>query len=212
MVLFYLIASFKVLFLSAVYGRVDGGGIAKVNEWLERFLVMSFFVLACSLSFGWWALFALVGMVGIATGHGQYFLNRKVDATEPEKVDFICRLFFGRDPRTAQAYAKWRGDNVLPKQQAQKLKAEMEAYDMGKLYMRCVFGMFLTGQLVGLPAAILAAIYNQYDVMAAFLLTGCVKSFSYVVSYEIWRSTVQAEYINGAGRGLICIIAGSIWM
>lgn len=175
-----------------------------MNEWVERLLVMSFFVAACSLFAGWWSLVALIGMVGIATGHGQYFINRKVDATEPERVDFIVRLFLGDDPRTDKRYTEYRGDNVLPKEQHKKLKAEMEDYGMGKLYKRCALGMCLTGFLVGLPAAILAGVFGEYNAMVLFLLTGPLKALAYIVAYEIWGSTVQAEYINGAFRGLIC--------
>lgn len=207
MTLFYIISSIKIIFLSAIYGRIDGGGLVKCNEWLERVLVMSFFVLACSLFAGWWALVALIGMVGIATGHGQYFLNRKVDATEPERVDFLLLPFFGKDPRTDKRYKQYRGDNSLPDLLYAELELSMEEYGMTRLYWRNIMGMFLTGTLVGLPAAILAVFYGEYDIVAAFLLTGAIKAFSYVVSYEIWGRTEQAEYLNGAGRGLICLLA-----
>ncbi len=200
---FIVLIVLKVVLLGAVYGRVDGGGIAKVGEWIERSLIMFFFVLACAPFAGLYALLAYGGVAGIATGHGQYFLARMVKAIEPERLDFIVRLFFGSDPRT---------DKALKLKPKATIKGAMDRYGMKKLYWRCVFGMFVTGSLVGIPAFIIAVCFGQWF-GGLFLLTGVVKSIAYMIGYRFWGSTEPAEYINGGLRNVICLsVIGLIFL
>ena len=206
MTLFIILASIHVVFLGAVYGRLDGGGIAKTSEWIERTLIMFFFVLACAPFAEYWALLAYAGVLGIATGHGQYFLDRAIKAMAPESFDFIVRLFFGEDPRTDNSYKNVRDDNLSIISPAYKsIKQYMEVYGMKKLYWRNVFGMGCTGFLVGLPAAILAIVFGAYLPATLFLLTGPIKSIAYMVGYKFWKATEPAEYINGGLRNVICM-------
>lgn len=194
---FAFLISIKFILLGAVYGRLDGGGIAKVSEWVERSLVMFSFVLACASFSGLWSLLAYLGVVGIATGHGQYFLARTVKYVKPEKFDFIVRMAFGPDPRSNTAFSGF------PPMYA-PIEDAMKAYGLKKLYWRCVFGMFVTGTLVGIPAFVIAAAFGKlYGVL--FLLTGVVKAISYMIGWQFFKSTEPAEYINGGARNAVCL-------
>lgn len=192
MTFFVFLASIKVIFLGAVYGRLDGGGIAKVSEWVERSLIMFFFVLACTPFAGLWSLLAYAGVIGIATGHGQYFLARTVKHISPERLDFIVRLFFGQDPRTKYT----QKDNI---------EAAIAAYGNNRLYWRCVFGMFVTGSFVGLPAVIISLCFGAFTPALWLSLTGVVKALAYMTGYALFKNTESAEYINGAGRNVLCL-------
>lgn len=215
MAIFIFIASVYFIFHGAIHGRIDGGGIAKVSEWVERTLVMSGFVMAAVLFSDWWGLLAYAGVVGIATGHGQYFLNRAVKyiGDKPdgkkgsyERVDPIVRLLFGKDPRTDTKFA-----NMPKAEQVISMRGEMEVYGMTRLYWRNVFGMFVTGSLVGLPAAIISVCFGQYQCAAIFACTGIAKAIAYVIGYRFFvkkenpSGTEAAEYINGGLRNVICL-------
>lgn len=190
------------IFHGAVYGRLDGGGITKSPEWVERSLIMFFFVLATAPFAGMYSLLAYVGVLGIATGHGQYFLHRsaKYMTKTKERVDPVVKLFFGQDPRDDEHFKD------LPQNHEEIVQA-MDDYGMGRLYARCVFGMFVTGSLVGLPAFILCAVFGHAVIGSIFLLTGVCKAVAYVTSYELWKNTEGAEFINGGLRTTLCVIA-----
>jgi len=194
MLFFAFLINLKVIALGAVYGRLDGGGIATTSEWVERSLVMFFFVLACAPFAGIYALIAYLGVLGIATGHGQYFPDSVEKYTDPQGVDPLVRLFFGKDPRT--------------KHQANYRLAMLD-YGMTKLYWRNAFGMFVTGSLVGIPAFVLSTAFGQ-PAGFLFLATGLVKSLAYMVGDKVWKNTESAEYINGGLRNLICLIVISL--
>lgn len=197
---FYALASLKAIFLGAVYGRLDGGGITSTHEWIERSLIMFFFVLACAPFAGYWSLLAYLGVIGIATGHGQYFLNLKNPYPQKEfkeRVDPFVSLLFGPDWR-----AQFDSNHDFTKKQIKKYE-EIK----GKIYWRNVFGMFCTGALVGLPAAALAVTFSQYIVCGLFLMTGPAKSISYAISDKLGWGYVGGEYINGALRNAICVAA-----
>lgn len=198
----FVILGLGVVFISsgATLGRIDGGGILKMPELVERLLIMSFFVGAVLPFAGYWSALALIGMFGIATGHGQYFLHRVVKYIDPEKVDFLVKLVFGKDPRTNVYYA----DN---ESEYGGLRLDLKAYGETKLYWRCVFGMFVTGTLVGLPASIIAIVFGQYLIAGILALTGFAKAIAYIVGYEIWESTEPAEFINGGLRNLLVYIS-----
>lgn len=206
MELFYLLIAAYVIFLGAVFGRLDGGGIAKVSEWLERSLIMFFFVLACAPIAHYWAILAYFGVVGIATGHGQYFLNLSAKAVSGERTDFIARFIFGDDPRTNIKYIKYRNDgwSDAPQEIKDQIYLEMQDYGLNKLYWRNVFGMFVTGSLVGIPACIISISFGElYGLL--FLLTGPAKAIAYMMGQKFWGNTEQAEFINGGLRNGICL-------
>lgn len=198
--------------LGAVFGRMDGGGVIKTPEWVERSLIMSYFVLGCLPFAGPWSLVAYTGVLGIATGHGLYFPTRSIKAAAPERVDPFVRLFFGHDPRTAPKYAQYR---KLSSGQLQaehphiysEIQAEMQAYGMDRLLRRCLFGMFTTGALVGLPAAVMAIYFHAWISAAFFALTGPWKAFAYWAGWKATGATEACEWINGGGRAALATSA-----
>jgi hypothetical protein len=198
MILFYTLVALWLVFHGAIYGRLDGGGTFKPPELVERILIMYAFVVACSIEAGAWSFLAAAGGVGIATGHGQYFLQLRRMFIRPEYFDFLLTPFFGKDPRTTQAVI------TLPENHPDIEKA-VNDYGIKKLYWRCVAGMFVTGTIVGLPAFVILAFYvSPYSLL--FLLTGVLKSLSYMFAWRFFKSTVPAEYINGGGRNALCLL------
>lgn len=192
--------------IGCIAGRMDGGGIIKTPELIERLLVMCGFVIALAPSCGIYSLLALLGTFGIATGHGQYFPSLKVKALKPEYFDFIVKPLFGQDPRSHRDYKPIRGMSLKEgSEQYEELHTRMKSYGINKLYWRNVFGMFITGALVGLPAAALGFIFAQ-PLTYLFLLTGLVKSVAYIVGEKFFNGTEAAEYINGGLRYLLCLL------
>lgn len=177
------------VFNGAWLGRMWGGGKPSLPRWLKGSLIMSYFVLGCYPFAHYYAIIAALGIFGVSTGHGQYFLARIIKHIEAEKVDPIVKLFFNKDPRVEQPI----------------LQPMVENYGMTKLYWRCVFGMFVTGQLVGLPAMILAISFHAYIPAILFSLTGVAKAFSYIISYKLWKNTECAEWINGGLRTALAL-------
>ena len=180
------------VFNGAWLGRMWGGGKPSLPRWLKGSLIMSYFVLGCYPFAHYYAIIAALGIFGVSTGHGQYFLARIVKTIEPEKVDPIVTLFFGKDPRTLPSLL-------------QPTQNHLNNYGMTKLYWRCVFGMFVTGQLVGLPAMVLAIIFHAWIPALFFSLTGLAKAISYIISYKIWKNTEGAEWINGGLRTALAL-------
>ncbi len=207
MILFVILLSLYTIAMGAICGRINGGGIPGFDRWTSRILIMIFFVIACAPFASGWAWLALLGVVGIATGHGQYFLELKPKASSGERFDFIVRLFFGREPRTDNKFSEYRDDDwkYVPQEIKDEIYLRMQDYGLNKLYWRCVFGMFVTGTLVGLPAFVLSMAFAE-PVGFLFLLTGVVKSLSYMAGYRFWKSTEPAEYMNGGGRNLLCVL------
>lgn len=207
MITFAALMTIYCVAMGAVFGRVDGGGIAKVSEWVERTLVMFSFVASCSVFAGLYSLTAYAGVLGIATGHGQYFLARVAKYIEPEKVDILVRLFFGLDPRSEDRFKKLKGisQDALSSSERAEIEKAMHDYGMSKLYWRCLFGMFVTGTLVGLPAAAVAVYFGHYLYALLFGMTGLAKSIAYAFGYEVFGNTESAEATNGGLRTLLCV-------
>jgi hypothetical protein len=161
---------------------------------------MAFFVLACIPYVGFWSILALLGMVGIAKGHGQYFPDRQLvgQRGRVEKVDFILTWIFGTDWRARYDESHEFTDNE-----------KFHYFDTihPKLIYRNAAGMFLTGALVGLPAMILL-LSAGHSMGWLFGLTGFAKVGAYLLPYALKAKehTVYAEYLNGALRNFICVL------
>lgn len=183
---------------------MDGGAPPKTPEIVDRLLCISPFVFVGCLLYGWWGIGASLGVLGLATGHGQYFMARVLKHIKPEKVDFLLVPFFGKDYRTtlnpnfdpSSSLYQYYIDRIYP-----------------KLYWRNVAGMCLTGLLVGLPIAIVAAFHGDYKLAGLFCLTGPLKGLSYMVGWHykdlfklkhLEKDTEKAEFLNGFLRSLLC--------
>jgi len=125
-------------------------------------------------------------------------------AIKPERVDFLLVPFFGKDFR-ATLNPNFETSSSLIEYYIQRIYP--------KLYWRNVAGMFLTGLLVGLPSGIVAYCHGDYLIACLFCLTGPIKSFSYMVGWEIKdlfklkhleKDTEKAEFLNGFLRTLLC--------
>lgn len=200
-----------LLILTVGYGaltaRLDGAGT--LPKALSRFLCILPFVLGCYFFAEWYSLVALLGVFGIATGHGQYFLDTQNKAMSREFFDKVVSLFFGNDPRVNSFFLYYRDDRwkFAPDTVKEFLKLDIDRYGRKKLYWRCLFGMFVTGSLVGIPAAILSAAFClPLFVIVTFLSTGLIKALSYFIGHRFFNSTEYAEFINGAVRTLIILI------
>lgn len=191
-------ASVAICTLYGWFGRMDGGGKPSTPEIVDRLLCISCFVWATIPFAGWFSIITLLGIFGLATGHGQYFLARMLKALTPEFFDFVVRWFFKDD---------WRC-GFPEKYEFSPSQAEFYQREIfPKLYKRNVFGMFVTGMIVGLPAAILSVFFGEWLAAFLFLQTGTAKALAYVVGYKIWGNTESAEFINGFLRTLLAVIA-----
>lgn len=179
--------------LGVLLARIDGG-LFVVPKIITRLLIMVPITAACYLFAGWYCLFAFLGIFGLITGHGQYFLKRMPKYIKHEKMDFIVKLVFGEDPRTRKDF--YNANKALK-------ELMIKAYGNNKLYWRCVFGMFITGTMLGLPGMILALAYGQWLIAFGFAFTGFAKAAAYVVGYEMFDNTESAEYINGFMRSFV---------
>lgn len=192
--------------MGCITGRMDGGGVIKTPELIERLLVMCGFVLALAPSSGIYSLGALLGIAGIATGHGQYFLSRAIKAIKPEFFDILIQTLFGPDPRCDTSFKPIRGIELDPQGLAYSAVAcAMRRYGIKRLYWRNVFGMFITGLIVGFPAFIIGMVFSS-PYSCLFLFTSVAKALAYMISYKLNGRTELAEYINGGLRNLICLL------
>lgn len=189
--------------LGALAGRMDGGGKPRTPEWVERALVIFPFVICTWPYAGYYCAIGGLGIVGPVMGHGQYFLARLVKYVSPERIDFIVAWFYGPDPR---CNIKYYDSNHIPTAMA-LLKQDMEAYGMDRLYRRCVFGMFVGGCVIGLPAACVALWFGAWVPALYLSLTGFVKAGAYHFSYKFFKATEQAEWANGGGRSALAAAA-----
>lgn len=202
----FLLAFLPLCALGGLFARMDGGGKPATPEIVERLLCISFFVAAVFAINPWLSPVALLGMFGLATGHGQYFLSFLERAVDGERLDFIVRLVFGDDPRTHIRYLSFRGEKWANAPQGMKdiLKSELEQYGRKKLLCRSVFGMFVTGSMVGLPAAIVSLCYGRFVEAGLLASTGLVKALAY---YVVRPNTQPAEWINGTLRTALALVA-----
>lgn len=215
--------TFTILLLALAFGtgwaaRMDGGGPPVTPEWFERFLVTAP-ITAFGAVFGWVGLtVAALSIFAKSLGHGQYFLSRAVKATEPEKVDLIIRIMFGRDPRTFDQFKQFRGDGWknVPDAVKDQIAQAMASYGLTRLYWRNVVGMAITGSLVTLPLSGLLAYHGEAFAAVLALLAGTQKAISYMLGYWAYTSgfyrklpdflngeTESAEFLNGFNMTLL---------
>ena len=153
--------------------RMAGGGKPDLPFGLDAHLLALPFGIAGSLvstihlSLSFWIFpTALLGFalaygsayLGRRLGHGQYFdlgtyIGKIIGA---EKIDFLVKPFFGRDPLTVRA------DGVTP-------------------FWRDFFGLTLTGMVIPLGLTILLVLSGMYYWAAAVFIGSALKGFAYWV-------------------------------
>ena len=125
----------------------------------------------------WWVVAAIVLPLtwgAISTGHGQYFPDLQAKYLTPERLDFLLRPFFGKDPRTMPT--NWIAGGTYATD-ADFYHWAITHYGWDKLRWRCFCGMALTGLAVTLPAGI--ALMNPL-----LALSGIVKALGYQISED----------------------------
>lgn len=155
------------------FSRVTGGGFVDLPLSLENWLyalpygVLSY--LAVSLSFSLDLTYEILsGLVGFAgaymgkrTGHGQYMdLATWKRTIEPEKLDFIVKLFFGEDRNVAQT---GKGD-----------------------YWRDVFGCVVVGIAVPFIPTIILMASGMYFLGFLLILGGAAKGLAYMFGWWVY--------------------------
>ena len=187
------------------------GGWPSIARPLEQMAYCSIFAfLMAALDAIWWhnGIGYTLAVVAVLTGHGQYFLSLSVRAISPETLDFILLPFFGADPRSHEKYEEYREYVDWYKDDPEKRKrfhdeiepqiqADMEAYGMRKLYMRCLAGMALTGGVVTLAPAIVIALNYFWAGTALGLFGIACKPLAYHVSHKMGWGTEGGEFGTG---------------
>lgn len=200
---FLIISSIIIILASALSGRAVGAewGVAR---WQEKLIIAALLIWPISYVAGAWSLLAVPFIfAALGLGHGQYFLNRQPKWIKAERIDFMLRPFFGRDPRTEDA-ANQNDIEML-----------MSEYGMKKLYWRCVAGMGLKGFVIGL-APFVIGVFFSYAALA-YLFTGPLMAISYMTGYQWFADkqdvgTVAAEWLTGASRGLITVLIFRVFL
>tara|TARA_R110000851_G_scaffold33135_1_gene88269 strand:- start:177 stop:842 length:666 start_codon:yes stop_codon:yes gene_type:complete len=133
-------------------------------------------------------VFLLVALIK-ASGHGQWmtlnFNTSNLKAIEPERLGFIVKLFFGADPRT----------QVKKFTNKKYIRKKVEEYGETKLYLRCLFGLFISGASVVLPVSIALAAFSFYiPALTLFLIAGFGKALGYALGWKF--------YPEGKGKGI----------
>lgn len=194
----FIIALIFVLscFAGAQYARMDGGGGPKTPELTERLLCIGPFVAPAIFSGGWWGLLALIGMVGLAIGHGPYFLDRLLKGLGGDMpgVDFIVRWIFGPDWR-----AQFPENHIFTTDE--EIFYQESVYP--GLLKRNLFGLSLSGFLVGAPAGIICICFGDIGAGISLMLTAFIKPWAYWISYP---DTKPGELLNGTVRSALALV------
>lgn len=154
--------------LYGVLSRMCGGGYLDLPYGLDQWIyALPYGILGalCGILLGGWPFvvgFFIVSFafafLGKRTGHGSYMdlATWTKGNEEPERLDFIVRLFFGRDKFTA--------DNQ---------------------YQRDLFGLCVTGAFVTL-GAVGCLIYTGHYILAPLVfLGGAAKGLAYIIGWSI---------------------------
>lgn len=216
-----------LLVLCAIAGgityRARGGPLLQWPRPLEQMAFCSVLFVACALLGVPYIINVLAYAIAVAvccTGHGQYFLSLAIKALEPERLDFLLRLFFGEDPRGEKKFEAIRGVTVYPPAPNamldlyDEMKRLMHEYGMKRLYWRAVAGMAITGGGVTLAPGI-AAMFQCWWAGAAIALSGfIVKPAAYIISEWLGYDTEGGEWGFGAALWPVVMAAAcaGVWV
>lgn len=217
----YTLLLFTAAVTGAVFYRMRGGAPSWPRP-IEQILFCTVFgaaMDAVGVPFWWQVAAVAAAVVFCMTGHGQYFLAMLVKAIEPERLDFLIRPLFGRDPRTADQYEKWRdfdptldpeeeGMTAANYQAAMKeLDAEIRRYGRRKLFARCATGLAVTGLAVSIAPG-LAVMMTTPHLWAGLALaaSGALKAVPYMISHALGHGTEGGEYGNGGLQWFVAVL------
>lgn len=217
----YTLLLFTAAVTGAVFYRMRGGAPSWPRP-VEQLLFCTVFgacMDAMGVPFTVQIAAFVAAVVACLTGHGQYFLAMLVKAIEPERLDFMIRTLFGRDPRTAEQYAKWRDfDPTLdPEEEGmtsanyqaamKELEVEISVYGRRKLFARCATGLAVTGLAVSLAPG-LAVMITTPHLWAGLALaaSGALKAVPYLISHALGHGTEGGEYGFGGIEWFLAVL------
>lgn len=199
----YMISAFIIFTATSAgcfFGRMRGGP-PDVPDLIEDMLFCSVLLFAMIiLGVGWVpALIAYtLSIIGVRTGHGQYFPSVIGKYIKPEKLDFIVRWIFGSDPR-----CDWRYKDIHEYGVLTDMESDIRIYGPDRLYRRCITGLSITGGAITL-APFIALLFVNPVAALALLIAGALKGPVYHVMHKMKFYTEGGEYGTG---GVIWLIA-----
>jgi len=172
--------------------RMHGGAEPKLPWKLDEILIGCVITLTC------WAftqdLFvsSIAGGIGAilkVKGHGQFmtlkFLPPIQRRISPETWDIFLKPLFGIDPRTTKDWG-----SLTDKVRVQRIKE----YGIGKLYDRCVTGLFLSGASVSIGLVGSLVYFNHYMLAVVCCVSfGLSKSVGYMMGWFIYPKGYSNE-------------------
>lgn len=125
------------------------GGWPTLTRPIEQILFCAplFYLCFTSVSFLPALVASIACLVAVLKGHGTWMSYRDLGrCIEPEWLDWIVNIFFGKDPRF------FTSEGRCPTEPLRKHK--VESYGVKKLYWRGIFGMSLSGLFSTIPVGI----------------------------------------------------------
>lgn len=211
-----------MLFTAAVTGAVFyrmRGGAPSWPRPLEQILFCTVFgvvMAALAVAWGWQLAAFALAVVSCLTGHGQFFLEQTVKPIEPERLDFLLRPVFGRDPRTDERFQQYWDDDGDGDTQwlegyadaVDQISALIKDYGPAKLYWRSVAGMALTGGAVSLAPGLALMLAGHVPAGLAVAASGFIsKGTAYAISHKLGQGTEGGEYGHGALQWFLVVLA-----
>lgn len=215
---FFTFTIFTAAVTGAVFYRMRGGAPSwpRPIEQILFCIVFGVCMAALSVPFGWQVLAFIVAVVACLTGHGQFFLSLTIKPIEPERVDFLLRPLFGRDPRTDERFKQFwdhDGDGATAWMEGygaavEQIDAMVDGYGPRSLFWRCVGGLSLTGGIVSLVPGLAIILTTPHIWAGIFIaLSGFItKGVAYLISHALGKGTEGGEYGNGALQWALAVL------
>lgn len=211
-----MVVAIKILFViaCACYGgfiaRLHGGGFFSLPKVINNFLWSIPFAALSGYAFykyGYEIPYIIAATLlslalcifGKATGHGQWFLYSMEKCIEPERLDFLVKLFWGADPRTRKESCSL------------DLSRNMRAYGLDRLYWRNVTGLTLVG-FTAVSGTTLALLYLNPISGLVLAIGGILKGPSYMfgdwaIGYSEEDTSGEFDEATEVGEGLSGVFA-----
>lgn len=201
----------------ALFYRMRGGAPSWPRPIEQALFCIVFGAVMSAMGVPFWAQVAAYALAVAATltGHGQYFLSMLVKPIEPERLDFLLRPLFGRDPRTDERFSQyWANDDNEDaawmdgyNDAVREIQGMVAAYGHRRLFVRCACGLGVTGMAVSLaPGLAVMAFTPHLWAGLALCLSGFVaKASAYLISHAIGKGTEGGEWITGGLQWLFAV-------
>lgn len=201
----------------ALFYRMRGGAPSWPRPLEQMLFCIVFGVVMAAMGVPFWAqvIAYALAVAATLTGHGQYFLSMTVKPIEPERLDFLVRLVFGRDPRTDARFRQYWADddNDEPgwmdgyNDAVHEIQGMVASYGPRRLFARCAFGLGVTGWAVSLAPGLAVMVFTTHLWAGlALCLSGFVaKAAAYLISHAAGKGTEGGEWITGGLQWLFAV-------